>query len=194
MSKNKIDVLLIDNFDSFTYNISHALQKLGRKVQIIRNNAITSEKCLSLNPSLIVIGPGPGRPENSGVSLELIDKAHGKVPILGICLGHQCIATYFKGNIIPSTFGPKHGKLTKIFHNNNSLFAGIPQGFTAVQYNSLVVDIDSLPSCLEISAVNSDGDIMGLCHKTLPIYGLQFHPESVMSEYEENLFLGPGLG
>ncbi len=186
-------ILLIDNFDSFTYNVYQGLRKLGHQVAVKRNNAVTVEDIDRLNPSQIVISPGPGRPEDAGVTLEVIRRFLGKVPILGICLGHQAIGQAFGGEIVraPALF---HGKSSEIFHDGRGIFSGIKNPFRAVRYHSLVIKKVSLPEELEVSAWTEDGDIMGIRHRTYVIEGVQFHPESIGTEFGLELlanFLSP---
>ena len=175
-------LLLIDNFDSFTYNIVHAVQEQDIEVLVKRNNKLTVRECLEINPDFLLIGPGPGTPKNSGISPALIKEYMGKIPVFGICLGMQLIAEMFGGKVIQSTRGPMHGKTSKIYHVNSKAFSNLPQGFTATRYHSLIVDRATLPSCLEVTAETEEGQIMGLAHKDYAIEGVQFHPESVISE------------
>lgn len=174
-------LLLIDNFDSFTYNLVQVFQKSGIDVTVVRNNAITVQECRKLNPDYLVIGPGPGTPLDSGISTPLIKDLAGQIPILGICLGHQCIAELFGATIKRSDFGPIHGKTSQIYHNNSGLFKDIPQGFNATRYHSLVVDRNTLSNSLEITAETQEGEIMGISHRELSIEGVQFHPESILT-------------
>ncbi len=174
-------LLLIDNFDSFTYNLAQGLEVLGAEVATIRSGSKSKEELLSLNPTHIIIGPGPGGPKEARVSNEILSIPNIKIPILGVCLGHQCIAEVFGARVIRAMSGPVHGKTSKIFHNNQGVFEGLPMGFEATRYHSLAVDPKSLASCLEITATADDGEIMGIRHKSLPIEGVQFHPESVLT-------------
>lgn len=173
-------ILIIDNYDSFTYNLVHVFQTIGANVHVIRNNTQNVEHCISLRPSHLVISPGPGTPQQSGISKSAIDAFMGKIPILGVCLGHQCIGELFGGKVVRA-IRPMHGKVSSIQHNGKGIFKGIPQNFTATRYHSLVVEKQSLPNSLIISAWSEEGEIMGLKHKTLPIMGVQFHPESVLT-------------
>ncbi len=175
-------LLLIDNYDSFTYNLFHYLGELGEEVQVVRNDQIGAEEALALKPQSIVISPGPCDPDRAGVCLELIAKAGGKVPLLGVCLGHQSIGQAYGGKIVRAPT-PMHGKLSRIHHSGQSVFAGLEDGFEATRYHSLVVDRKSLPEVLEITAETDDGIIMGIRHKTHPVHGVQFHPESIASEH-----------
>lgn len=170
-------ILLIDNHDSFTYNIAQYLQMAGGLVHVIQNN----ENIFKLNPTHLVIGPGPGKPADSGTSKELILKFLGKIPILGICLGHQCIGELFGGSVLRAK-KPIHGKLSKIYHDKKTIFKSMPMPFAATRYHSLVVDQKTFPKELEISASTEDGEIMALRHKIHPLEGVQFHPESVLTE------------
>lgn len=175
-------LLLIDNYDSFTYNLFHYLGELGEEVKVVRNDQIGAEEALALAPQSIVISPGPCDPDRAGICLELIAKSAGKFPILGVCLGHQSIGQAYGGKIVRAPT-PMHGKLSRIHHSGKSVFAGLEDGFEATRYHSLVVDRKSLPEALEITAETDDGIIMGLRHKTHPVHGVQFHPESIASEH-----------
>ena len=173
-------LLLIDNYDSFTYNLYQALAVLNPEVQVIRNDQTSCEEILNWRPSHIVLSPGPKTPSESGICVELIQKTAGKIPLLGVCLGHQAIAQAFGGKVI----GAKqilHGKTSKIFHKNRFIFKGLSSPFEATRYHSLAVDPNHLPSCLEVTAWTEDGEIMGLSHKQWPIFGVQFHPESILT-------------
>ncbi len=186
-------LLIIDNFDSFTYNLVQYFGELGADVQVYRNNQLSLEDVVNLNPANIVISPGPGNPDTAGISLAIIKKFAGKVPILGICLGHQCIAQAFGGKIIHAK-KLVHGKVSYIYHQQLGIFKSLPSPFRATRYHSLVVDIESLPECLAITAYTVDTsdtenvtEIMGIQHKTLPIQGVQFHPESILTEHGHQL-------
>ena len=171
-------ILLIDNYDSFTYNLVQALRSLGREVKVVKNDEIDVAGIAALKPEAIVLSPGPGNPDSAGVTLAAIKRFAGKVPILGVCLGHQSIAQAFGGKII----GAKclmHGKTSALKHDGKGLFKGIPQGMLAMRYHSLAVERATHPDCFEITAETDDGEIMGLRHKTLPIESLQYHPESI---------------
>jgi len=174
-------ILMIDNYDSFTYNLVQYLGELGQKVSVYRNDALSINDIKKLNPEKIVISPGPGRPEDAGISCEVIRQFSGKIPILGVCLGHQAIGYVFGAKIV----GAKklmHGKTSKIYHNKKDIFKGISNPFLATRYHSLLVDKKGLPDCLEITAFTSDNEIMGLRHKEYPVWGVQFHPESILTK------------
>jgi anthranilate synthase component 2 len=179
-------LLLIDNYDSFTYNLYHYLGELGADVQVWRNDAISAPEALALRPEAIVISPGPCDPDRAGISLELVRAAADRCPILGVCLGHQAIAQAFGGKIVRA---PQimHGKLSPIEHAGDGLFQGLPSPFAATRYHSLVVEPASLPACLGVTARTADGVIMGLAHRQRPIYGVQFHPESIATEHGHRL-------
>lgn len=178
--------LLIDNYDSFTYNLWHYLGELGAKVEVARNDALTADEALAMAPEGIVLSPGPCDPDRAGICLELIRKAAGQVPILGVCLGHQAIGQAFGGKVVRAP-QPVHGKTSSINHIGTGLFAGLPTPFLATRYHSLVVDRATLPACLEATAWTDDGLIMGLAHRQLNIHGVQFHPESIASEHGHDL-------
>ena len=178
--------LLIDNYDSFTYNLRHYLGELGAEVEVRRNDALGAEEALALNPQGIVISPGPCDPDRAGICLELTAKAAGRLPILGVCLGHQCIGQVFGGRVVRAP-APMHGKVSEIRHRADGVFAGIPSPFTATRYHSLTVARDGLPDCLEVTAESADGVIQGLAHRDLPVHGVQFHPESIASEHGHRL-------
>lgn len=180
-------ILLIDNYDSFTCNIALLFNKLGQEVLIKKNDEISLEEIFQISPKYLVIGPGPGRPSDGRISLRAIKTFAGKIPIFGICLGHQAIGEVFGSKTIKSK-SPQHGKIEKIFHEGKGVFEGIKNPFDAVRYNSLVIDEISPSSELEITAVNNLNEIMGIRHKFLPIEGVQFHPESIFSEEGERLF------
>jgi len=173
--------LLIDNYDSFTYNLWHFLGELGAEVTVKRNDAISVEEALALRPKGIVISPGPSDPDHAGICLDLMRRA-GRVPILGVCLGHQAIGQAFGGKIVRAPV-PVHGKLSEVTHCGRGLFHGINGPFKATRYHSLVVDRPTLPPALSVSAETSDRLVMGLAHETLPVHGVQFHPESIASEH-----------
>ena len=174
-------ILLIDNFDSFTYNLVQYLGELGEEIVVRRNNAITVKEIAGLKPDRIVISPGPCTPKEAGISNETIRGFGGKIPILGVCLGHQCIGHVFGGEIIRAK-KIMHGKISKIKHNSDSLFKSVSNPFEATRYHSLVVEKKSFPSVLEVLATSEDGEVMALKHKSLPIGGVQFHPESIMTK------------
>jgi len=173
-------ILLIDNYDSFTYNLVHYLGELGADVHTYRNDKITVREAAALAPAKIVVSPGPGRPGRAGISIDLMRHFAGRTPLLGVCLGHQALGQLFGGKIVPA---PQivHGKTSSIHHDGRTLFAGLPSPFAATRYHSLTVDRDSLPPCLEISAEAEDGAIMGLRHRELAVEGVQFHPESILT-------------
>ena len=174
-------ILVIDNYDSFTYNLVQYLSSLGQEVKVYRNDKITVEAIRKLKPRKIVISPGPGRPEGAGISCEVIRSFAGKVPILGVCLGHQSIGFVFGAKIVHAK-ELMHGKTSKIYHNKKEIFKGLPLPFEATRYHSLVVQKKSLPPCLEIIAWTKEGEIMGLKHRKYPVWGVQFHPESVLTK------------
>lgn len=174
-------LLFIDNFDSFTYNLIQYFHILGIQTRVVRNQALTVEECLDTSPRYIVIGPGPGAPHQAGISKALIQACAGKIPLLGVCLGHQALAEAYGGRIIRAKF-PMHGKTSAIFHTNTGVFQAIPQGFLATRYHSLLVEKESLPPCLSITAQTETGEIMGLRHRDFELEGIQFHPESILTE------------
>ncbi len=180
------DITLIDNYDSFTYNLVHYLGELGSKVTVHRNDAINVEDLLAQNPKAVVLSPGPCTPNEAGITVELIKKAPVELPILGVCLGHQSIGQAFGGKIIRA---PElmHGKMSKIIHNDEGLFKDLPSPFVATRYHSLIVEEKSLPNGLKITARTNNGLIMGMAHRDRPIHGVQFHPESIASEHGHQL-------
>jgi anthranilate synthase component 2 len=177
---------MIDNYDSFTYNLVQYLAEIGQEVKVVRNDKISIEEINKLNPQYIVISPGPCTPNEAGISLELIEAFKGKIPILGVCLGHQSIGQAFGGSIIHAQT-IMHGKTSKIFHNNKGVFRGIKDPFVATRYHSLVIEKQTLPNCFDITAWTDDNEIMGIKHKELAIEGVQFHPESILSEHGHDL-------
>lgn len=180
-------ILMIDNYDSFTYNIVQYLYDLGQEVVVKRNDEITVDDIKSMeNIDAIVISPGPCTPNEAGISVDIIKTFKGVYPILGVCLGHQSIGQAFGGKIVKAKC-LMHGKTSKIFHNQKGLFEGIPNPFNAVRYHSLVIDENSLPEDIEITARSEDGEIMAIEHKKYPIWGVQFHPESILTEYGHKL-------
>lgn len=179
-------ILLIDNYDSFTYNLYHyILDAKPTEVKVVRNDKITIQEIEGLKPKAIVISPGPCTPNEAGVSLDVIKNFKNKLPILGICLGHQSIGQAFGGKIIKTM--PMHGKVSEIYHENKGIFKNIPSPFKSTRYHSLIIEKESLPDCLEITASTKDGIIMGVQHKEFNIHGLQFHPESIASNYGHDL-------
>ncbi len=174
-------VTLIDNYDSFTYNLVHYLGELGATVTVHRNDTVSVEDVLAEKPDAIVLSPGPCTPTEAGICLDLIAKAGDKVPIFGVCLGHQAIGQVFGGDVVRAPI-PMHGKMSEIQHEGKSVFRGLNRAFQATRYHSLIVERDTLPEALEVTAHTADGLIMGLAHKSLPIHGVQFHPESIASE------------
>ena len=179
-------LLMIDNYDSFTYNLVQYLAEIGQEVEVVRNDKISIEEINKLNPRYIVISPGPCTPNEAGISLELIEAFKGKIPILGVCLGHQSIGQAFGGKIVHAQT-IMHGKTSKISHNNKGVFSGIKNPFIATRYHSLVIEKQTLPSCFDITAWTDDNEIMGIKHKELAIEGVQFHPESILSEHGHDL-------
>ena len=173
--------ILIDNYDSFTYNLLHYLGELGAELEVHRNDTITPAEVLAREPEGIVISPGPCDPDRAGICLDLIAAAAGKLPLLGVCLGHQSIGQAFGGTVTRAPV-PMHGKMSQISHTGTDIFTGIPSPFPATRYHSLMVTREGLPDCLTVTAESEDGVIQGLAHKTMPIYGVQFHPESIASE------------
>lgn len=174
-------LLMIDNYDSFTFNIVQYLEQLGEKVKVVRNDAITVADIAALKPDRIVISPGPCSPEEAGISVAAIKEYAGKIPILGVCLGHQSIGAAFGAKVVRSV-QLMHGKTSPIHHNGKGLFERLPNPFNATRYHSLVVERKTLPDCLQVTAWVDNGEIMGMQHKTLPVWGVQFHPESILSE------------
>ncbi len=173
-------VLIIDNYDSFTYNLVHQVGRYVDAIEVVRNDAITVKEIAQMEPAAILISPGPGRPSDAGISMEVIRQFGARVPVLGVCLGHQAIGEVFGGQV---TYAPSlmHGKTSEIYHTGEDLFKGLPQGFEATRYHSLVVNPERMPDVLEVTAWTKDGIIMGLRHRSYPIWGVQFHPESVMT-------------
>ena len=173
--------LLIDNYDSFTYTLFHYLGELGAQVTVKRNDEMTVDAVLALKPEAIVLSPGPCTPNEAGICLDLIKTADGKVPILGVCLGHQAIGQVYGGKIVRAP-EPMHGKVSRIHHTGKSVFRGLNNDFEATRYHSLTIAPESMPAALEVTANSSDGVIQGVMHKTHPVHGVQFHPESIASE------------
>ena len=174
-------ILMIDNYDSFTYNLVQYLGELGQDIKVFRNDKINLEKIKKLHPKKIVISPGPGRPENAGISPQVIKNLAGKIPILGVCLGHQAIG-YVYGAKIGNARNLMHGKTSLIYHDRKTIFKGIPDPFEATRYHSLLIERKTLPSCLEITAWTKEKEIMGIKHKEFPLWGVQFHPESILTK------------
>jgi anthranilate synthase/aminodeoxychorismate synthase-like glutamine amidotransferase len=174
-------LLVIDNFDSFTYNLVQYFGQLGVEQRVFRNNEITPAEALALNPDRVLISPGPCSPAEAGVSLAMIGAFAGRKPLFGVCLGHQSIGHYFGGHVIRAD-RLMHGKTSPILHQDTDVFRGLPQGFKGTRYHSLIVERATLPACLAITAETAEGEIMGLRHRTLPIWGVQFHPESIATE------------
>ena len=178
--------VLIDNYDSFTYNLLHYIGELGMEVVVHRNDSLSANDVIDLGAEGIVISPGPCDPDKAGICLELIEKAIGKIPLFGVCLGHQCIGQVFGGKVVRSP-KPMHGKVSDIFHKSTGVFEGIPDPFVATRYHSLAIDPISVPDCMEVNATSSDGVIQGIRHKEFDIHGVQFHPESIQTEYGHKL-------
>ncbi|MDY0976893.1 aminodeoxychorismate/anthranilate synthase component II [Massilia sp. CFBP9012] len=180
-------LLMIDNYDSFTYNIVQYFGELGEDVRTVRNDEITIEQIAGLRPDRICISPGPKAPKDAGISLDILREFKGKLPILGVCLGHQAIGEAFGGNVIRAK-QVMHGKTSSIAHIGEGVFTDLPSPFTVIRYHSLAIERSSLPSCLEVTAWTDDGEIMGVRHKDYNIEGVQFHPESILSEHGHALF------
>jgi anthranilate synthase component 2 len=174
-------ILVIDNYDSFTYNIVQYLGEMGADIEVIRNDEATVQEILKKKPDHILISPGPCSPKEAGVSVDVIKEIAGKIPILGVCLGHQSIGYAFGGEIVRAK-KLMHGKTSRISHDGKGVFKGLPNPFQATRYHSLVIKRETLPDCLEVTATSEDGEIMGVRHKSLPVEGVQFHPESILTE------------
>lgn len=179
-------LLMIDNYDSFTYNIVQYFGELGQEVRVYRNDAITLGEIARLNPDYLVISPGPCAPQQAGVSLAAIREFAGKIPLLGVCLGHQSIGEAFGGRIVHAK-KLMHGKTSPVHHNDQGVFKDLPNPVTCTRYHSLAIERESLPDCLEITAWTDDGEIMGVRHKTLAVEGVQFHPESILTEHGHDM-------
>ena len=179
-------ILLIDNYDSFTFNLVHYLGDLGESCDVRRNNALSVEDAMRLKPEAIVFSPGPRSPNEAGICCDLIARAAGEIPMFGVCLGHQSIGQVFGGSVVRAPT-PMHGKVSPVIHNGTDIFAGLPDPFRATRYHSLTVDPDTLPDTLVPTAWTADGVIMGLRHRDLPIFGVQFHPESIASEHGHDI-------
>lgn len=180
-------LFMLDNYDSFTYNIVQYFGELGAEVIVARNDEISIEEIEAMDPDLICVSPGPCTPAEAGISIEVIKHFAGKIPILGVCLGHQSIGAAFGGHVIRAK-QLMHGKTSTITHHGTDIFTDIPSPYTVTRYHSLAIERDSLPECLEITAETDDGEIMAVAHKELPVFGVQFHPESVLSDYGHELF------
>lgn len=174
-------LLLIDNYDSFTYNLLHYFMELGAEVEVVRNDATSVEAIAANKPDAIVISPGPGGPDDAGITCEVITHLGPNLPILGVCLGHQSIGQVYGGRVIRHT--PMHGKTSMVTHAGQSVFQGLPSPFTATRYHSLIVSDEQFPASLQVTARSEDGIIMGLAHREYPVHGVQFHPESIASEH-----------
>ena len=179
-------LVLIDNFDSFTYNLVQMLQEMGIELKVVRNNLSTLESYLDLHPTRLLISPGPGNPSQAGISKILIHRLAGTIPILGVCLGHQCLAELYGGKVVRAE-APMHGKTSKIIHDGRGIFKDIPPDFIATRYHSLVVEKETLPTCLSVSAKTEKGEIMALRHTEYAIESVQFHPESILTEHGKNI-------
>jgi len=179
-------ILMIDNYDSFTYNLVQYLGVLGAEVEVRRNDKVTLDEIETMKPERIVISPGPGIPQSAGITISMIERFHPKVPILGVCLGHQAIGAAFGGRVLHAA-RIMHGKTSEISHDSKGVFSDLPDPITATRYHSLAVERESLPSCLEVSAEAEDGEIMGLRHREYPVEGIQFHPESILTKEGMNI-------
>ncbi|KXV14016.1 anthranilate synthase [Acetobacter malorum] len=179
-------ILLIDNYDSFTFNLVHYLGELGERCDVRRNDSLTAEDAMALKPEAIVLSPGPCSPNEAGICCDLIAAAAGKIPVFGVCLGHQAIGQVFGAQVVRAPT-PMHGKISPVFHDGKDVFAGLPNPFNATRYHSLTLEPSSIPDSLDVTAWTEDGIIMGVCHKKFPISGVQFHPESIASEYGHDL-------
>ena len=186
MPSGALRLLIIDNYDSFTYNLVQYFGELGVPVEVWRNDEITVEEIEARSPTHLVISPGPGGPEEAGVTLEAVKRLAGRVPILGVCLGHQAIGRAFGGRVVLAG-RLMHGKTSPVYHDGRTLFAGLPSPFVATRYHSLLVDARSIPPCLEVSAWTAEGEVMGLRHRHFTVEGVQFHPESILTEHGREL-------
>lgn len=184
MRKGKI--IMIDNYDSFTYNLVQYLGEMGQELVVYRNDKVTLDQLDKSKPDRIVISPGPGAPKSAGISTDVIRHFAGKVPILGVCLGHQCIGAVY-GGVIERNWRLMHGKISPIRHNRKGIFQGLPNPFTATRYHSLVISDKKFPKILEVTARTKEGEIMGIRHRSQPVYGVQFHPESILTEVGKQL-------
>jgi anthranilate synthase component 2 len=179
-------ILVVDNYDSFTYNLVHYLAELGAETRVVRNDDLTVDEAWALKPEAVLLSPGPCAPDQAGICLSLLTSAPDTMPIFGVCLGHQAMGQAFGGEVIRAK-SLMHGKTSPILHTGQSVFRGLPSPFTATRYHSLAVRRDNLPDMLEVTAWTADGEIMGLAHKTRPIHGVQFHPESIATEHGHDL-------
>lgn len=179
-------ILVIDNYDSFTYNLVQYLGELGAEMKIFRNDKITVAEAVALKPEKVLVSPGPCSPREAGVSCDIIREFGPRVPLFGVCLGHQAVGDVFGGKVVRAE-RLMHGKTSPILHNGESVFKGLPSPFNATRYHSLLVERESLPSCLKITAETAEGEIMGLMHKEYPVHGVQFHPESILTEHGKQL-------
>lgn len=179
-------ILMLDNYDSFTYNLVQYFGELGQEVKVYRNDVLTLKEIKQLNPQKIIISPGPGRPEDAGISCAVIKEFSARIPILGVCLGHQALAYCFGGKVVQAK-RLMHGKTSKIYHHQKGIFKHLPNPFLATRYHSLLVEKDTLPECLEITAWTKENEIMGLKHKIYPLWGVQFHPESILTKNGKEL-------
>jgi len=175
-------LLMIDNYDSFTYNLVQYFAELGQEVAVFRNDELSVDQAVALAPRAVVISPGPSAPDRAGISLALIERLAGRVPILGVCLGHQAIGQVFGGKVVRAK-RVMHGKVSRVRHDGEGVFRALPAEFTATRYHSLAIERESLPACLKITAQSEDGEIMGLRHKSLAVEGVQFHPEALLTEH-----------
>ena len=178
-------ILVIDNYDSFTYNLVQYLGELGAEIHVVRNDQVTLEEIRELNPERIVISPGPGDPDDGGVSNDVIREFGPTIPVLGVCLGHQCIGHVY-GGVVTQAPRLMHGKTSPVYHNGSGIFNGVPSPFNATRYHSLIVE-EPLPECLQVIAFTSEGEVMGLRHKEYPVVGVQFHPESILTEHGKRI-------
>lgn len=179
-------ILMIDNYDSFVYNLVQYLGQLGQEVTVVRNDSITVQDVAKLSPDHIILSPGPCTPNEAGISLNLVKHFAGKIPILGVCLGHQTIGQAFGAKVVRAK-RQMHGKTSKIYHRGESIFSDLPSPFTATRYHSLIIDPDSIPSCLKVIAWTNRQEIMAICHRELPVVGVQFHPEAILTEHGHRL-------
>ncbi|GGA52113.1 glutamine amidotransferase [Kroppenstedtia guangzhouensis] len=179
-------ILMIDNYDSFTYNLVQYLGELGEEIQVVRNDRIDLQRIRELSPEAILISPGPGTPDDAGISLGVVREFGDRIPMLGICLGHQAIAQAYGGRVVPAG-RLMHGKTSPVIHDGNTLFEGLPSPFQANRYHSLIVEKESLPEALEMSAWTEEGEVMGIRHRKLPLEGVQFHPESIITQHGKQL-------